>query len=87
MPLYRVERSYGAMPDEELDGAGFRADQCAHFFPGMRWLRSYFDPAARHSTCLYEAASDDDLRRHAELACLTCDSIAEVLEILPDQFR
>jgi hypothetical protein len=87
MPLYQVDRCYGDMPDEELDGAGFRADQCTRYFPGLRWLRSYFDPVARRSVCLYEATSADDLRRHAALAALPCDRVVEVVEVLPDQFR
>jgi hypothetical protein len=87
MPLYRVERQLGTMSPADLDAAAFRSIACVPHFTGMAWLRSFFDPAREHMTCYYVALNADDIRRHAQMAAIPCDEIAEVHEYLPDAYR
>ncbi|HLZ69388.1 MAG TPA: nickel-binding protein [Dehalococcoidia bacterium] len=87
MALYRIERDLGDVSAEEIDAAAFRAVACAPLFTGLTWRRSYYDAAARHMTCYYEAASTGDLRKHAEMARIPCDSVNEVTEYLPERYR
>ncbi len=87
MPLYRIERQLDGVTPDEIDAAAFRAVSCAPIFSGLAWVRSYYDPAASHLTCYYEAASVEDIRKHAEMARIPCDSVAEVTEYLPERYR
>ena len=87
MPLYRIERTVGPVSNEEIDASIFRAANCMPLFAQMRWVRSFLDHAAGRVTCYYEAASAEDIRKHAEIAHLACDSVAEVTEYLPDHYR
>jgi hypothetical protein len=87
MPLYRVERYLGAVSEADLDAAAFRSVACLPVFSGMAWLRSFYDPAREHLTCYYQAQTADEIRRHAELAAIPCDEVAEVQELLPDIYR
>jgi hypothetical protein len=87
MPLYRIERDFSGMTPAERDGAGYRTAGCLLRFPGMKWLRSYLDPERLQFTCIYEAASPEELRQHATAARIPCGTITEVVEVLPDQFR
>jgi hypothetical protein len=87
MPIYQIERRIGEISPEELDAAAFRALTCAMNFTGLRWLRSYFDAPTGNLTCYYAALSADDVRKHAEASRIPCDSVAEVVEYLPDSYR
>jgi len=87
MPLYRLERYVGEATQAELDAGIFRAAACIHNFEDMRWIRSFYDAVAEQFTCYYEALSADDLRHHAELARVACDSVTEVIEYLPERYR
>lgn len=55
MPLYRVRRDVGPATQEDIDAASFRAIVCAPQFPGLKWIRSYWDPTAERIDCYYEA--------------------------------
>ena len=87
MALYRIERHVGAVTPEEIDAAAFRAVACLPNFANLRWVRSYFDAQAQQFTCYYEADSAEDIRRHAQLAQIPCDHVAEVTEYLPSQYQ
>ena len=87
MPLYRVERQMPTVGDEEIDAAAFRAVTCLALFPDVRWVRSYFDREAFHFTCYYEAPNTEDIRKHAQVARIPCDAIAEVAEFLPEMYQ
>jgi uncharacterized protein DUF4242 len=87
MPVYRIERHLGVATEDEIAAAAFRGVVCLRHFSNLTWIRSYFDPGAAHFTCYYEAESPEQIRKHAEMAGLPCDSITEVIEYLPDQYR
>lgn len=83
MPLWIIERDMAGWTDEELDAAGIQAKLCILWYPGMQWIRSYYHRETGLMTCLYEARSEDDIRRHAHGANLPCDAIRLVEEIDP----
>jgi hypothetical protein len=87
MPLFLIERDMSSMTEEEREGAGFRSATCLLKFPGLTWLRSYYDAARQHSICVYSAADPEQIRQHAVAASVPCNRITEVVEMLPDQFR
>jgi len=87
MSLYRVDRHLGPMTEGDLDAASFRSASCIPHFVGLVWVRSYFDPQAEQMTCYYEAEQPDDIRLHARMAHIPCDTVTEVREYLPDAYR
>ena len=87
MPLYRIDRNFPELSLKDIDAGAVRAVACQARFPGVRWLRSYYDSKASRFTCYYEANDPDSIRRHAEMAGLPADSITEVVEYLPEQYR
>lgn len=87
MPLYRIERSIGTVSDEELATAAYRAISCIPHFDGMAWVRSYYDRPGGNITCYYEARDADEIRKHATMSHIPCDSVIEVAEILPNSYR
>lgn len=87
MPLFRIERLIPeGMTEEELDAGNYRARMAQKAFPGMKWLRSYYEPELQRTTCIYEAESADHIRQHAAMAGIPCDAVAEVVELLPEEF-
>ena len=86
MPLFLIRRGFGGASETDLDAAAFRALACAPYYPGMRWERSYWDPAAELTYCLYQAGSEETIRLHAERAQIPCDDVREVQEVLPATF-
>jgi hypothetical protein len=86
MPLYRVRRDVGDISQEDLDAAAFRAIVCAPQFPGLRWVRSYWDKGGGHLDCIYEAANPGQLEEHARVARIPCDEVREVSELLPETY-
>ncbi len=87
MALFRIERQLPELTQDEIDAAGFRSATCLVKFPDLRWIRSFYDPRALHVTCYYEAQDPDRIRKHAEMAAIPCDSITEVVEVLPETYR
>ncbi len=87
MPLYRIERQLPPVTEDEIEAAAFRGISCLVMFKDLVWVRSFYDPQTYHFTCYYEATDPMTIRQHAEMAALPCDSITEVVEYLPDQFR
>lgn len=83
MPLYRIRRDVGDISHDDLDAASFRAIVCAPQFPGLKWVRSYWDRDAGWLDCLYEAADPTQLEEHALMARIPCDEVHEVSELLP----
>ena len=84
MALYTIERTFPGWTADELEAAKVRAEICTLHFTDMRWLRSYVDLEAGHSTCIYEAATEEDVVAHAEMAKMPCDSVRLVEELIPD---
>jgi len=87
MALFCIDRNLGDATVEEIDAAAFRATACLPHFDGMRWLRSFYDAGARRMTCYYQASSAADIRKHAVMSRVACDSVTEVTEYLPDSYR
>ena len=88
MPLFKIERPFKATDDDDaLEAAALRALACAYWFQDLRWIRSFVDRDRDHVTCLYEAASEADIREHARIANIPCDDIREVHEIGPELFQ
>lgn len=83
MPLYQVYRGIAGWTEEDLDAAAIRTQTCAAWFDGMRWVRSFLNPAEGTLLCYYEAGSEEDVRRHAKAADVPCDRVVEVREVLP----
>jgi hypothetical protein len=84
MPRYKMVRDVSGWSDGDLNAGRIRAQFCALWFDGMRWLTSYYDPAAEELTCIFDAEREDDLRAHALAADLPVPfAICEVIQILP----
>lgn len=84
--LYRIRRNVGDLTKEDMDAAAFRAIVCAVQFPGLKWQRSFWDPAAGYMDCFYEAETPADLEEHARVARIPCDEVHPVNEILPETY-
>lgn len=83
MPIFMVERQWGAVLDPTLDEtSGLNAinDEEA-----VRWLTSFLSADRRKTFCLYEAESADAIRRAAERAGIPADAITELTgRLMPD---
>lgn len=86
MPHYLIRRHMPGYDDVDLEAAGFRSVVCQKQFPGLTWIRSYWDAAKEESLCLYEAEREQDVRNHAKMADIPCDEISEVVESSPAAF-
>lgn len=86
MPLYTIRRDVGEISQEDLDAASFRAIVCAPQFPGLKWIRSYWDQPGGRIDCLYEAENPRQLEEHARVARIPCDEVREVTEMVPDTY-
>jgi hypothetical protein len=86
MALYSIRRNVGDMTKEDMDAAAFRAIVCAVQFPGLKWHRSFWDPASGYMDCIYEAAHPEQLEEHARVARIPCDGVHPVTEILPETY-
>jgi Protein of unknown function (DUF4242) len=92
MELYAILRRNGWRTPDELQEAAARSTRVGdeEMADEVRWIRTYVLNEAGGSVgtiCLYEAASPDALRRHAELADLPIDEIipvADTVIIRPD---
>lgn len=85
MPLFSIRRPFPGAQPTDVDAAGFRALACTPFYPGMRWVRTFWDAEREETLCIYEARSVDDIRRHSEQAGLPCEEVREVAEKLPEE--
>ena len=86
MALYRIRRNVGAISNEDMDAAAFRAIVCLVQFPGLEWRRSYWDKEAGVIDCLYDAATPAQIEEHARVARLPCDEVRLVDELLPETY-
>ena len=86
LPLYLVRRTDPFRTELDIDAAIFRSLTCAGAFPGLTWVRSFYNAERKQSLCIYEANCEDDIKRHSQLASVPYDSIFEVGELTPDQF-
>ena len=80
MPVYQIERSFAGLSEEMIEEVSNRALACANRFPGVKWQRSFLNPENKTMSCFYEAPDADSIRRHAELAGMSCESVVRVIE-------
>ena len=87
MTTYAVQRTLTGITMDQLAGAQKAAIDCSAAMTAegssVRYIRSNFYPATSHCTCLFEAASADDVRRANDRAKLPYDRIEEVLDLNP----
>jgi Protein of unknown function (DUF4242) len=82
MDLYVILRRNGWRSAEELEEAAKRSTQVGDERGDVRWIRSYVleEPDGLGTVCIYEADSEDALRRHAQDADLPADEIVKVAD-------
>jgi hypothetical protein len=71
-----------ALTTTELRAGAWRSVRCADTFPGLQWVRSYWDQENRISFCFYQALRRADLRAHSAVLAVPCDKIWEVTELI-----
>lgn len=87
MPKFIIRRDLPGATEAEVDAAALRALACiAEMDNRVVWLRSYWDRVAGHVRCVYEAASEAEIREHAEIARIPCDEVHEVTELSPGDY-
>ncbi|MGD2013212.1 MAG: DUF4242 domain-containing protein [Desulfobacterales bacterium] len=89
MPYFVVQRKLTGITTEDLTGAGLRAKTCCAEMTDegtpVRWLRSYFLPTTEETHCYFEGADADVIKEANERAQIPFTSIAEVVELSPEQ--
>ena len=87
MPLYQITRDFAGVTNADLTAAGIRAKMCISWLSGLRWIESFHDTDREITTCIYEAASVEDLRTHSKIAAIPCGEIREVDLIRPEDIE
>jgi Protein of unknown function (DUF4242) len=86
MPRYMIERKFpnglGLAPNEEGRKTA-DAVIAANAQYGVTWVHSYVTPDRRNTYCIYDAPSQDAIRRVAELNGLPLTQISEVRVLDP----
>jgi hypothetical protein len=86
MDTYVILRRSGWRSPEELDQAAQRSTAEGEKMPDdVRWIRSYVVSEADGSlgtVCVYQASSEDALRKHAGAADLPVDEIVKVADVV-----
>ena len=85
MELYAILRRSGWRSGAELEEAAARSTKVGNeqMPEDVRWIRSYVLDEGGGSVgtvCIYEAVSEDAIRKHAELADLPVDEIVRVAD-------
>jgi hypothetical protein len=84
MNTYVITRRSAWADGDELGIAAGRSTEVGDEMPDdIAWIRSYVlnEPDGRVGTvCIYQASSEDAVRRHAERAGLAADEVIEVLD-------
>lgn len=80
MPIFMIERQYAEAL--EVDPAGAAEVNRINDEESIRWLYSFLSADRRKTYCLYEAASEDAIRRAALRAGLPADVIIEVTDLV-----
>jgi sporulation protein YlmC with PRC-barrel domain len=92
MNLYVIRRRSGWASGEELEKAAARSREVAdtEFPDDIRWIRSYVVPepdGTLGTFCIYQATSDEAIRKHAHRVGMPADEItavADTVVIRPD---
>ena len=72
--------------DDEFGGAIKRSTLCIGEHDELAWDRSYGDAALRNSWCIFWAPNAQMLEDHAHWTRLPCDTVDEVVEVLPSEW-
>lgn len=87
MSVYMVERNLKGISMEDLGGAQraaiAKADEMTAKGTSVKYLRSTFAPEDGRCMCLFEAASDADVRRLNDEAGLPYDKVVAALDLTP----
>ena len=91
MNLYAILRRDGFTDGPTLEAAAARSTQVGDEMPDdIRWIRSYVlgeESGALGTVCIYEASSEDAIRKHAaaaDLAVKELVQIADTVVVRPD---
>lgn len=87
MPIFMIERDFVDQDSAAVESAALRALACSYRFDDLRWIRSFADEERHTITCVYEAASEEDIREHARVAMIPCGDVRAVTEIGPEMFE
>jgi hypothetical protein len=94
MDLYGIRRRGWWANPEEVEAGGARSAEVGDKpDSGVRWIRSYVlqeDDGRLGTYCIYEAESEEAIRRHAEAAGFGADEINLVVDtvvIRPDPVK
>jgi len=94
MNLYAILRRSGWRSPEDLQEAGERSTKAGEeMSDDIRWIRSYVLDEGGGSVgtvCIYEATSEDAIRKHGGIADLPVDEvipIADTVIVRPDPDR
>ena len=87
MSVYMVERNLKGISMDELGGAQnaaiHKANEMTAHGTDIKYIRSTFAPDDGRCLCLFEAASDADVRRLNDEAGLPYTDIVEALDLSP----
>ena len=91
MNLYAILRRDGFTDGPTLEAAAARSTEVGNDMPDdIRWIRSYVlgeQGGGLGTVCIYEASSEDAIRKHAEAANLPVTEIvpiADTVVVRPD---
>jgi len=91
MNLYAILRRNGFTDGPTLEAAAARSTAAGDDMPDdIRWIRSYVlgeDSGSLGTVCIYEASSEDAIRKHADCADLPVTEIipiADTVVVRPD---
>jgi predicted amidohydrolase YtcJ len=90
MPRYLVERSFPDGLSIPMTEAGARICQRvikSNAAQGVTWIHSYVNPERTKTFCVYDAPTEDAIRRAAEQNELPVDVITEVSVLDPYFYR
>lgn len=85
MNLYAIIRRNGWQTPKDLEAAAGRSSRVGddEMSDEIRWIRSYVlgeEKGGLGTVCIYEAASEDAIRRHAEAADLPVNEIIPIAD-------
>jgi len=86
MPLFTILRNVPGASREDIDADSLRAITCAFEFPGLRWVRSYWDKERDQILCLYQGESVEQIVEHSRRSRIPCDEVNEIVEFGPDEY-
>ena len=92
MDLYMIRRRTAWKTPQELEETAKRSTEVAEsdYPEDIRWIRSYVvseEGGELGTVCIYEASSEDSVRRHAESVGMPADevlAVADTVVVRPD---